>query len=73
MAQQETTQPMRAARLLTTPEAALKLRTSEQFLETDRCTRRHGIAFVKVGRKVLYRESDLDAYIERNLVGAEAA
>lgn len=62
-----------ADRLLTTPEAAEKLRCSEQFLEGDRCTRRHAIPYVALGRKRLYRESDLDAYIERNLVGAEAA
>jgi len=60
-------------RLLTTSQAAAKLNVSEEFLSADRCTRRHGIVFCRLGRAVRYRESDLDRWIERNLVCGEVA
>lgn len=56
-------------RLLTTAEAARYLRVSVQWLEK---TRVYGLKrgtpppFIRLGRFIKYRLSDLDAYIERN-------
>lgn len=68
-----TVTPITTGRLLNTREAAAKLGVSEQFLAADRCTRRHGIPFVCIGRTRKYRDLDLDRFIASNLVGAEAA
>ena len=48
--------------LLTTPEAARVLGVSNAFLERDRWAGAR-IPFIKIGRAVRYRQSDLDAYI----------
>ena len=70
MATDQSTWP---AGLLTTPKAAAALGVSEQFLEQDRLTRRHGVPFVRVGRAIRYRQADLDAWVERHAVGVPAA
>ena len=49
--------------LLTTKEAAERLRRTKSCLEAWRC-RGGGPAFIKLGRSVLYRESDLEAFVE---------
>lgn len=51
---------------LTTKDAAPYLGVSEDFLKHARITGK-GPAFVKIGRKVLYRQVDLDAYLVQNL------
>jgi hypothetical protein len=48
--------------LLTTREAAELLRRKKSCLESWRC-RGGGPAFIKIGRGVLYRESDLEAFL----------
>lgn len=48
--------------LLTQREAALALRLSERTLERSRVTG-CGPMFVKLGRRVLYRQSDLNEWI----------
>jgi hypothetical protein len=48
--------------LLTQREAALALRLSERTLERSRVTG-HGPLFVKPGRRVLYRQIDLEEWI----------
>lgn len=53
--------------LLTPEDVARKLVVSEDTLTTWRCTRRQHIPFVKVGRLVRYRESDIAAFIAENL------
>ena len=50
--------------MLTPQQAAAYLGVKVQTLGVWRCTRRHPIPFVKVGRKVCYRKSDLDRYIQ---------
>lgn len=56
--------------LLTQVEAAEYLGVSEKKLERDRwCERR--IPYVKLGRHVRYRATDLLAYIEGNVVPAQ--
>ena len=54
-------------------QAAAYLRTSEHTLAVWASTKRYGLPYVKIGRLVRYRRADLDAFIARNLVGAEAA
>jgi hypothetical protein len=49
-------------RLLTTHEAALALRLSERTLERLRVSG-DGPAFLKLGKRVLYRECDLESWV----------
>ena len=56
--------------LLTRREAAAYLGVSEQTLAVWKCTKRYDLAYVKIGRLVKYRKSDLDAFIEKNLASA---
>ena len=52
--------------LLTPPEAAAYTRTTPGTLTQYRF-KKVGSAFVKLGKKVLYRKSDLDSWIEENI------
>lgn len=52
---------------LTEEEAARLYSLPAATLRTDRC-RGRGPRFVKKGRKVLYKKSELDDYLERRLV-----
>lgn len=56
--------------LLTTGEAAEYLRLAPVTLECDRSTRRLGIPFRKLGRRVLYHRADLDAWLQKRTVTA---
>lgn len=49
--------------LLTEPEAASILDVEPASLAVYRCTGRHGIPFIKIGRNVRYRRSDLEAWL----------
>lgn len=53
-------------RMLTPPEAAEVLGVTTQTLSIWRCTKRYALKYVKVGRLVRYRESDIMAFIEAN-------
>jgi len=53
--------------LLSQREAATLLGLSPRTLERFRCTG-FGPAFSKLGRRVLYRQSDLDEWIAANVV-----
>jgi excisionase family DNA binding protein len=55
-------------RKLDTREAAEYVGLSPATLVTDRCTRRMKIPHLKLGKRVLYRQSDLDAWIESRVV-----
>jgi len=46
--------------------AAPYIGVQEQTLAVWRSTGRYGLPFIKVGRLVKYRRSDLDAFLERN-------
>ena len=61
------------SQLLTRKEAAQYLGISEGTLAVWACTKRYDLQMVKIGRLVKYRLSDLDAFIENNLVVSEAA
>lgn len=57
--------------MLTQSQAAEYLGVSEKKLERDRwCERR--IPYVKLGRHVRYRASDILTYIENNIIEAVA-
>jgi excisionase family DNA binding protein len=56
--------------LLTTEEAAARLRVSVETLATWRCTRRQHIPFVKVGSLVRYKPRDIAAYLDSRLQAA---
>lgn len=53
-------------------EAAEYIGVSPKTLEVWRCTKRHNIPFIKVGRLVKYRKSALDAFLEARTVSAES-
>lgn len=59
---------------LLTPEQASKcISVPTATLAVWRCTNRVVIPFVKIGRAVRYRKSDLDAFIAANMHGTGAA
>ncbi len=48
---------------MTTAQAAGYMGTSIQFLRSNIVTKRHAIPYIKIGRKVYYLKSDLDAWL----------
>lgn len=56
---------MTGSELLTTPEAAQALRLSERTLIRWRIERK-GPPIVRAGRRIMYRATDLDGWIERH-------
>lgn len=54
-------------KLLTPDETAERLGILTKTLDVWRCTQRYNLPYVKVGRLVRYRESDLEAFIESRL------
>lgn len=54
--------------LITRREAALYLGVSSQTLCVWACNGRYRLKYVKVGRRVMYRISELEAFIERRTV-----
>ncbi len=63
---------MSASPLLTREQAAEFLNICPQTLSVWKCTQRYNLPVVKVGRCVRYRLSDLQAFIERNVVGRDS-
>jgi excisionase family DNA binding protein len=70
---QDTTmsQDTAAKALLTTLEAAAIIGCTPDTLTTWRCTRAVKVPYVKIGRLVRYRRSDIDAYLDGHTVGAD--
>ena len=54
--------------LLTPAEVARLRRTSVGALAVERCERRDHPPFFKIGRKILYRRSDVVAWIEAHKI-----
>ena len=54
--------------LLTRKEAAMLLGRTVDTLAVWACTHRYNLPFVKIGRLVKYKLSDLTAFIERRTV-----
>jgi excisionase family DNA binding protein len=53
-----------------TSQAAAYLGVTPRTLEVWRCTKRHKIPYIKVGRLVKYRKSALDAFLAKQTVDA---
>lgn len=53
-------------------QAAAFLDVKPTTLQVWRCTRRYPLPFVKVGRLVRYRQSDLDAFLRSRTQGGAA-
>lgn len=56
--------------LLSRKEAAAYLGVAEQTLAIWKCTKRYDLPYVKIGKLVKYKKSDLDAFIARNVRSA---
>lgn len=50
--------------LLTAEEAAAFLDVAPNTLAVFRCTGKHSLPFIKIGRNVRYRRSDLERWLE---------
>ncbi len=50
--------------LLTPSQTALLLGVEPHTLAVWRSSRRYGLAYVKVGRKVMYRRADIDRFLK---------
>ena len=59
--------------LLTREQAAAYLGVSPRTLAVWKSTGRYGLPVCKVGRLAKYRKSDLDAFIQRSVIGAASA
>lgn len=55
-------------KLLTPKEASTYLGVKENSLAVWRLTKRYNLQFIKIGRLVKYRKSDLDSWIESRTV-----
>lgn len=53
---------------LNTTEAAEFLEVSRGTLEVWRCTKRHSIPYIKIGRLVKYRLTDLEAWLKSQTI-----
>ena len=53
--------------------AAEYLGVAPTSLRTWRCTRAVQIPYAKIGRRVVYWQSDLDNFLDKNIVGSDAA
>jgi excisionase family DNA binding protein len=54
--------------LLTRKEAAEYLDCNEHTLAIWKCTKRYPLPYVKIGKNVRYRLSDLKDFIEKNVI-----
>lgn len=55
----------KTSRLLTTEEAATILGLQAQTLAAWRCKKRYDLKYIRVGRLIRYRESDLIDFMDR--------
>ena len=59
------------AELLNNDQSAAYIGVTPRTLEVWRCTKRHQIPYIKVGRLVKYRKSALDIFLDQQTVDAE--
>jgi excisionase family DNA binding protein len=62
-------QLLKNADLLTNDQAAAYLGVTPRTLEVWRCTKRHNIPYIKVGRLVKYRQNALDSWLIARTIG----
>lgn len=55
-------------RLLKPAEVAEMLGVTKETLNVWRCTKRYPLKYIKIGRNVLYKLEDIQAYIESQTV-----
>ncbi len=55
---------------LNTAETAAYIRIKEGTLDVWRCTKRYDLPYIKMGRRVYYRLSDIQKFIESRIVSA---
>jgi excisionase family DNA binding protein len=60
--------PPKNTELLSTHQASIYIGVSPGTLEVWRCTKRYQIPFIKVGRLVRYRKSELDNFLDQRTV-----
>lgn len=58
---------MTHSELLDPTQTAGRLGVKESTLAVWRCTKRYDLPYVKVGRLIRYRTSDVEAFIESNV------
>ena len=58
------------AQLLTPPEVAAMLGIKEQTLTAWRCRGSQELEYIRVGRCIRYRAEAIEAYLEKQTVGA---
>jgi hypothetical protein len=61
-----------ATALVSPADAARTLGVSVGTLNVWRCTRRYPLPYAKIGRKVMYKLSDLENFVSSRTVGAAA-
>lgn len=49
--------------------AAEYLGVKTETLAVWACNKRYSLPYIKIGRRAMYRQSDLDAFIASNIVG----
>lgn len=57
--------------LLNTAETSAYLRIKEGTLDVWRCTKRYDLSYVKIGRRVYYRLSDIQKFVESRVMNSE--
>ncbi len=57
--------------LLSRDQVAKKLHLKAQTLAAWACAKRYNLPYIKCGGRVLYRPSDLDAFLAANTIGGE--
>lgn len=67
----DVTQQQPPLELLTQQQAAKEINVPVRFLQLDRSTKRR-IPYVKIGRFVRYRRSDLLKFLDANVIGGGA-
>jgi hypothetical protein len=58
--------------LIPPADAAEILGVTAATLNIWRCTKRYPLPYIKIGRKVMYRLSDVEAFIDAGTVGGNA-
>ncbi len=58
---------MQIPKLLTPKQVAETLCVTPHTLAVWRCEKRYGLAYIKTGRLVRYRKSDVEAFIKNRL------
>jgi predicted DNA-binding transcriptional regulator AlpA len=65
--------PTQPDELLTTEQAAAKLHMKANTLAVWRHDKRYPLKYIKIGSKVLYRESEIERFLEAGTKGGEPA